>query len=120
MMRRAMFVGCSRLGVPCAVPLMRTAMYGAFTGTPKGPKDLQFLLASGAGVAGAGAGVGSLLIIFGPLFKIFPFWVPMVGAFVPLLWLSVAPPAYPNLKLALFLLFCFLEGMAMSASNTPD
>jgi FtsH-binding integral membrane protein len=68
------------------------------------------LLAAGVGVAA----MGSSLMMFTPLCKTVPFWVPMVGAFVPLLWLSFAPPANPNLKLALFFSFCFLEGMAIA------
>lgn len=68
------------------------------------------LLATGVGVAAC----GSSLMIFTPLVKTIPFWVPQIGAFVPLLWLSFAPPANPNVKLALFFTFCFLEGMAIA------
>ena len=68
------------------------------------------LLASGVGAAA----VGSCLMMFTPLCKVIPFWFPMVGAFVPLLWLNFAPPANPNLKLGLFFTFCFLEGMAIA------
>ena len=68
------------------------------------------LLASGV----AGAGIGASMMIFTPLCKVIPYWFPMLGAFVPLLWLNFAPPANPNLKLALFFSFCFLEGMAIA------
>ena len=68
------------------------------------------LLASGV----AGAALGAALMIFTPLCKVVPYWLPMVGAFVPLLWLNFAPPSNPNTKLALFFSFCFLEGMAIA------
>eukprot|EP00759_Apiculatamorpha_spiralis_P050118 PhF_6_TR4498/c0_g1_i3/m.6234/K21889/TMBIM6, BI1, TEGT; Bax inhibitor 1 len=68
------------------------------------------LLAAGV----AAAACGSSTMIFTGLAKTVPFWLPAVGAFVPLLWLSFAPPANPNVKLALFFTFCFLEGMAIA------
>ncbi|EAN97926.1 hypothetical protein C3747_212g46 [Trypanosoma cruzi] len=68
------------------------------------------LLAAGTAVAG----IGSFLMFSTPLGKAMPFWLPMVGGFVPLLWLSFAPPQDPNLKLALFFSFTVLEGMALA------
>ncbi|RNF20830.1 uncharacterized protein Tco025E_03721 [Trypanosoma conorhini] len=68
------------------------------------------LLAAGSAVAG----VGSLLMFATPLGKSMPFWLPMMGGFVPLLWLSFAPPRDPTLKLALFFSFTLLEGMALA------
>lgn len=60
------------------------------------------------------AGGGAALMIATPLAKTIPFWLPMVGGFVPLLWLSFAPPANPNLKLGLFFAFAVLEGMGLA------
>lgn len=68
------------------------------------------LLAAGC----AAAGVGSFLMFGTPLGKSVPFFVPMIGGFVPLLWLSFAPPQNPTLKLALFFSFTVLEGMALA------
>ncbi|CCW62557.1 unnamed protein product [Phytomonas sp. EM1] len=68
------------------------------------------LLATGC----VAAGLGSLLMIATPLAKVIPFWMPMVGGFIPLLWLSFAPPANPGLKIALFYAFTLLEGMAIA------
>ncbi|RNF07582.1 hypothetical protein TraAM80_03265 [Trypanosoma rangeli] len=68
------------------------------------------LLAAGSAVAG----VGSFLMFATALGKSMPFWLPMVGGFVPLLWLSFAPPRDPTLKLALFFSFTLLEGMALA------
>lgn len=68
------------------------------------------LLASGVAVAGC----GSLLMMATPLGKAIPFWLPMAGGFVPLLWLNFAPPANPTTKLALFYAFTLLEGMALA------
>lgn len=60
------------------------------------------------------AGLGSFLMIATPLGKAIPYWLPMVGGFVPLLWLSFAPPANPAVKQALFFTFTLLEGMAIA------
>ncbi|EPY29136.1 hypothetical protein STCU_04707 [Strigomonas culicis] len=49
-----------------------------------------------------------------PLGHMIPYWLPMFGAFVPLLWLSFAPPANPTLRLALFFAFTTLEGMGLA------
>ncbi|CCW66013.1 unnamed protein product [Phytomonas sp. Hart1] len=49
-----------------------------------------------------------------PLAKIIPFWLPMVAGFVPLLWLSFAPPASAGLRVGLFYAFTLLEGMAIA------
>ncbi|KAH9597252.1 Bax inhibitor 1-related [Trypanosoma melophagium] len=68
------------------------------------------LLAAGCAVAG----VGSLLMFATPLGQSMPFWLPMVGGFVPLLWLSFAPPANPSLRLGLYFAFTLLEGMALA------
>ncbi|KAH8619278.1 putative Bax inhibitor 1 like Inhibitor of apoptosis promoting Bax1 [Trypanosoma vivax] len=68
------------------------------------------LLAAGC----ACAGMGSLLMFATPLGKAIPYWLPMVGGFVPLLWLSFAPLQDQRLKLALFLSFTVLEGMALA------
>lgn len=68
------------------------------------------LLAAGC----AAAGVGSFLMFATPLGKSIPFFLPMAAGFVPLLWLSFAPPQNPTLKLALFFSFTVLEGMALA------
>lgn len=68
------------------------------------------LLAAGC----AAAGVGSFLMFATPLGKSVPFFLPMAAGFVPLLWLSFAPPQNPTLKLALFFSFTVLEGMALA------
>ncbi|EPY43841.1 hypothetical protein AGDE_00080 [Angomonas deanei] len=60
------------------------------------------------------AGLGATLMIATPLCKVIPPLVPMIGGFIPLLWLSFAPPANPNLKLALFFAFTTIEGMALA------
>lgn len=60
------------------------------------------------------AGIGSALMVMTPLCQVIPFWLPMVGGFVPLLWLSFAPPANPTLKTGLLLSFGLLEGMAIA------
>lgn len=66
------------------------------------------------GAACLTAGLGSFLMVATSLGKAVPFWLPMVGGFVPLLWLSFAPPANPSLKLGLFFSFALLEGMALA------
>lgn len=66
----------------------------------------------GAGCLACGA--GSALMFLTPLGKTIPYWLPMVAGFVPLLWLSFAPPRNPTLKLALFFTFTVLEGMAIA------
>lgn len=60
------------------------------------------------------AGLGSFLMVATPMGRAIPYWFPMVGGFVPLLWLSFAPPANPSLKLGLFFSFALLEGMAIA------
>ncbi|KAI5688168.1 Inhibitor of apoptosispromoting Bax1 [Leishmania braziliensis] len=60
------------------------------------------------------AGLGSFLMVATPMGHVIPYWLPMVGGFVPLLWMSFAPPANPSLKLALFFSFALLEGMAIA------
>ncbi|KAG5477773.1 hypothetical protein LSCM1_05071 [Leishmania martiniquensis] len=60
------------------------------------------------------AGLGSFLMVATPMGRAIPYWFPMVGGFVPLLWLSYAPPANPSLKLCLFFSFALLEGMAIA------
>ncbi|CBZ27447.1 conserved hypothetical protein [Leishmania mexicana MHOM/GT/2001/U1103] len=60
------------------------------------------------------AGLGSFLMVATPMGRAIPYWLPMVGGFVPLLWLSFAPPANPSLKLCLFFSFALLEGMAIA------
>lgn len=60
------------------------------------------------------AGLGSFLMVATPLGRAVPYWFPMLGGFVPLLWLSFAPPANPSLKLALFFTFTLLEGMGIA------
>ncbi|KAG5503461.1 hypothetical protein JKF63_05600 [Porcisia hertigi] len=60
------------------------------------------------------AGLGSFLMVATPVGGVIPYWLPMVGGFVPLLWMSFAPPANPSLKLALFFSFALLEGMAIA------
>lgn len=62
------------------------------------------LLGAGVGVAG----LGSFLMACTPLGAAIPFWLPMVGGFVPLLWLSFAPPADPVAKMSLFFAFTLL------------
>ncbi|KPI86029.1 hypothetical protein ABL78_4898 [Leptomonas seymouri] len=66
------------------------------------------------GAACLTAGLGSFLMVATPLGRAIPFWFPMIGGFVPLLWLSFAPPANPSLKLALFFSFALLEGMGLA------
>ncbi|KAK7194144.1 Inhibitor of apoptosis-promoting Bax1 [Novymonas esmeraldas] len=66
------------------------------------------------GCACVTAGLGSFLMVATPLGRAIPYWLPMVGGFVPLLWLSYAPPANPSLKLGLFFSFALLEGMAIA------
>ncbi|EAN79545.1 Inhibitor of apoptosis-promoting Bax1, putative [Trypanosoma equiperdum] len=68
------------------------------------------LLAAGC----VAAGFGSVLMFATPLCKTVPFWLPMAAGFVPLLWLSFAPPQNPNLKMGLFFAFTVLEGMALA------
>lgn len=68
------------------------------------------LLALGVG----SAAVGSALMMLTPLGKTVPYFVPMLGSFVPLLWLLWAPPATVQARLALFFSFTFLEGMALA------
>ncbi|GET88958.1 hypothetical protein, conserved [Leishmania tarentolae] len=60
------------------------------------------------------AGLGSFLMVATPMGRAIPYWLPMVGGFVPLLWLSFAPPSNPSLKLGLFFSFALLEGMAIA------
>ncbi|KPA79166.1 putative mitochondrial hypothetical protein [Leptomonas pyrrhocoris] len=60
------------------------------------------------------AGLGSFLMVATPLGRAIPYWFPMLGGFVPLLWLSFAPPANPSLKLGLFFSFALLEGMGLA------
>lgn len=59
-------------------------------------------------------GLGSSLMFLTPLGKMIPYWLPMLGGFVPLLWLSFMPPANPQARLALFFAFTILEGMAIA------
>lgn len=59
-------------------------------------------------------GVGSMLMFLTPLGKAIPYWLPMFGGFIPLLWLSFAPPQNKALKLGLFFTFTTLEGMALA------
>ena len=66
----------------------------------------------GAGVMAAAC--GSALMFMTPLGKAIPPLVPMIGAFVPLLWLNFRPPASVEARLALFFSFCVLEGMAIA------
>lgn len=68
------------------------------------------LLALGVG----SAAVGSAAMMLTPLGKTVPYFIPMLGAFVPLLWLMWAPPASIQARLALFFSFTFLEGMALA------
>jgi FtsH-binding integral membrane protein len=68
------------------------------------------LLALGVG----SAGVGSAAMMLTPLGKMIPYWVPMVGGFVPLLWLMFKPPASVQARLALFFAFTTLEGMTLA------
>ncbi|CCD13461.1 unnamed protein product [Trypanosoma congolense IL3000] len=68
------------------------------------------LLAAGC----VAAGFGSVLMFATPLCKTIPFWLPMAAGFVPLLWLSYAPPQNPTLKMGLFFSFTVLEGMALA------
>mmetsp|Transcript_52431 Transcript_52431/g.161420 ORF Transcript_52431/g.161420 Transcript_52431/m.161420 type:complete len:272 (-) Transcript_52431:67-882(-) len=68
------------------------------------------LLALGVG----SAGVGSAAMMLTPLGKMIPYWLPMVGGFVPLLWLMWAPPASVQARLALFFAFTTLEGMTLA------
>jgi Bax inhibitor 1 len=60
------------------------------------------------------AGLGSFLMVATPMGRAIPYWFPMLGGFVPLLWLSFAPPANPSLKLGLFFSFALLEGMGLA------
>ena len=66
------------------------------------------------GVGIATAAVGSAMMFLTPLGKVIPYWLPAIGGFVPLLWLMWAPPRNPQVKLALFLVFTLLEGMAIA------
>jgi FtsH-binding integral membrane protein len=49
-----------------------------------------------------------------PLGKAIPYWLPMIGGFVPLLWLMFKPPASVQGRLALFFAFTTLEGMTLA------
>nr|CCC95200.1 unnamed protein product [Trypanosoma congolense IL3000] len=64
------------------------------------------LLAAGC----VAAGFGSVLMFATPLCKTIPFWLPMAAGFVPLLWLSYAPPQNPTLKMGLFFSFTVWKG----------
>jgi len=66
------------------------------------------------GVGIVTAGFGSYSIMALGLYKVIPFWLPLVAGFVPLLWLMLAPPRNPQLKTALFLTFTLLEGMGIA------
>eukprot|EP00744_Colponema_vietnamica_P012892 GILI01018085.1.p1 GENE.GILI01018085.1~~GILI01018085.1.p1 ORF type:complete len:347 (-),score=75.35 GILI01018085.1:137-1132(-) len=68
------------------------------------------LLAVAIGLAGA----GSAAMIMTPLGKSVPFFVPMIGGFIPLLWLWFRPPANPVHRQALVLAFAGLQGMAIA------
>lgn len=60
------------------------------------------------------AGCGSAAMIMTPLGKSIPFFVPLIGGFVPLLWLWFKPPANPVHRQALVLAFAGLQGMAIA------
>lgn len=77
-------------------------------------RDHLFRVYSLVGGTVLAACVGSLLMIATPLAHAIPYWLPMVGGFVPLLWLSFAPPANMMLKTGLLLTFGLLEGMAIA------
>lgn len=77
-------------------------------------RDHLFRVYSLVGGTVLAACVGSLLMITTPLSHVIPFWLPMVGGFVPLLWLSFAPPANMKLKTGLLITFGLLEGMAIA------
>jgi FtsH-binding integral membrane protein len=68
------------------------------------------LLAMGVGACA----VGSSAMLMTPLGKMVPYWMPMVGGFVPLLWLMFKPPASVQGRLALFFAFTTIEGMAIA------
>ena len=68
------------------------------------------LLAMGIG----SAAIGSAAMMLTPLGKMIPYWLPMVGGFVPLLWLMFKPPASVQGRLALFFAFTLLEGMTLA------
>lgn len=68
------------------------------------------LVAAGVGVAGA----GSALMMLTPLGRTVPWFVPMFGGFIPLLWLMWAPPRSVEARMALFFSFAFLEGMTLA------
>ena len=60
------------------------------------------------------ASLGSAAMIMTPLGKMVPFWLPMVGGFVPLLWLWFKPPANPVARQALVVSFGLLQGMGIA------
>jgi FtsH-binding integral membrane protein len=62
----------------------------------------------------ASAAVGSMAMMLTPLGKTIPYWLPMFGGFVPLIWLMWAPPASIQARLALFFAFTTLEGMTLA------
>lgn len=68
------------------------------------------LLALGVG----SAAIGSMSMMMTPLGKMIPYWLPMFGGFVPLLWLMFKPPASVEGRLALFFAFTTIEGMALA------
>ena len=68
------------------------------------------LLAAGVAVASC----GSAAMFLTPLGKMIPPFVALIGGFVPLIWLSMFPPANIYARLALFFAFTLLEGMGLA------
>jgi FtsH-binding integral membrane protein len=62
----------------------------------------------------ASCACGSAAMMLTPLGKAIPYWLPMIGGFVPLLWLMFKPPASVQGRLALFFAFTTLEGMTLA------
>jgi len=69
---------------------------------------------SALGLTCAMAGLGSLLMIATPIGHAISPGLIMIASFVPLLWLSFAPPSNPAVKTALLLSFGLLAGMSIA------